>query len=203
MPPTQPKLIFFYQNVRGLRTKLNVLRHNLFTFDTYEIIVLTETWLLSDILDSELGASNFQLFRLDRNQNTNTGSREGGVLIAVKSNFNATLIKTDVNCVEQIFILSTFKSVRVVIGTVYLPPQTSLLNYELHSTCVENLLSDINPKPFILYGDYNIPKTSWSHDDLGLKSSSFASAPATIISDSFAFLNLIQCNTILTNTANY
>jgi len=133
---------------------------------------------------------------LDRNHNTNTGSRGGGVLIAVKSNFKATLIKTDVDCVEQIFILLTFKSVSVVIGTVYLPPQSSLQNYELHSICVEKLIFDINPNHVILCGDYNIPKTSWSFDDLGLKSSNTTSAPATIISDSFAFLNLFQCNTI-------
>jgi len=79
---------------------------------------------------------------------------------------------------------------------VYLPPQTSFQNYELHSICVEKLIFDINPNHFILCGDYNIPKISWSFDDIGLKSSSTTSAPATIISDLFAFLNLFQCNTI-------
>lgn len=127
VPHNPININIFYQNVRGLKTKLNELRHNLSTFDTYEIIVLTETWLFADIDDSELGLSNFQLFRLDRNQNTSTGSRGGGVLIAVKSNFNATLIKTDVNCVEQIFIFLTFKSVRIVIETVYLPKPLSLI----------------------------------------------------------------------------
>lgn len=120
MPPKSSNVNIFYQHVQGLKTKLNDLRHNLLTFDPYDIIVLNEIWHLPDILDSELGLNDFQLFRLDRIRNTNPGSRGGGVFIAVKTNLKSTLIKTDVNCIEQIFVQLTLKSVLIAIGTVYI-----------------------------------------------------------------------------------
>lgn len=43
--------------------------------------------------ENEQHLCDFQLFKLDRNKNTNIYSRGGGVLIAVKSNIKATLIQ--------------------------------------------------------------------------------------------------------------
>jgi len=36
-------------------------------FLSYEIIILTETWLTPDITDEELGFERFKIFGLDRN----------------------------------------------------------------------------------------------------------------------------------------
>jgi len=112
----------FYQNMSGLRIKLNDLRCNFLIFNTYEIIVITETWLFPEIPNSEFGPICFQIFRLDRNSNTNPRSRGGGILIAISSNLNAPLITTDVNCIEQLFIVLSFDSSRFLIGAVYFPP---------------------------------------------------------------------------------
>ena len=80
----------YYQN--GLRTKLNTFRCNFILFDSYDIIILTETWLTPDIGNAELGFVGFHIFRFDRNSYSSSSTRGGGLLIAVKSNLNASLI---------------------------------------------------------------------------------------------------------------
>lgn len=58
-------LSIYYQNCRGLNTKLNniymsILQHN------YDIIVLTETWLQERIADSCFIDTRYRVFRCDR-----------------------------------------------------------------------------------------------------------------------------------------
>lgn len=48
-------------------TKLTQLETSYTLFCFYDIIILTETWLYSDYHNSELGLSNYCIFRLDRN----------------------------------------------------------------------------------------------------------------------------------------
>jgi len=75
-------LNIYYQNVRGLRTKLVNLRSFLPLFLSYDILILTETWLIPNIPDSELSLFGYQIFRLDRNIQNSPHSRGGGVFIA-------------------------------------------------------------------------------------------------------------------------
>ena len=56
----------------------------------YDIIVLTETWLVDEMRDSELNLTNYNIFRSDRCPLV--ASRGGGVLIAIKKDFNSELI---------------------------------------------------------------------------------------------------------------
>lgn len=73
----------YYQNVRGLRTKLNTLRLNIYDLD-FDYFFLTETWLYSDVNDNELGFHNLNIYRLDQNSNTSPYKRGGGVAFCVK-----------------------------------------------------------------------------------------------------------------------
>jgi len=50
----------FYQNVRGLLTKIPYLRNALLNVN-YDIICLNETWLNSNVFDAELGFNNYNL----------------------------------------------------------------------------------------------------------------------------------------------
>lgn len=54
-----------YQNVRGLRSKMNAFYLNSFNF-TAQVIALTETWLKSDNLNTELFSNEYVVFRCDR-----------------------------------------------------------------------------------------------------------------------------------------
>lgn len=100
-------LNIYYQNVRGLRTKLVNLRSSLPLMLSYDILILTETWLISDISDSELGLFGFIIFRLDRSIENSTHSRGGGVLIAINPKFNPLSVALNVNNVEQLFVTIT------------------------------------------------------------------------------------------------
>jgi len=56
----------YYQNVRGLRTKLLNLHTN-FILSSYDSCVLTETWLSDEISNAELSFDEYLIFRCDRN----------------------------------------------------------------------------------------------------------------------------------------
>lgn len=54
-------IIGFYQNCRGLRTKLCILKCNGAVFN-YVFICLTETWVCDSFHDSELGLTNYTIY---------------------------------------------------------------------------------------------------------------------------------------------
>jgi len=75
----------YYQNVRSLRTKLNSLHTN-FILLSHDILILTETWLTSDISDAELGLLGYKIFGYNRCKDTSDELRGGGTSIAIKKN---------------------------------------------------------------------------------------------------------------------
>ncbi|KAF0751787.1 Reverse transcriptase domain-containing protein [Aphis craccivora] len=186
----------YYQNVHGLRTKLYTLRCNFILFDSYDIIILTETWLTPDIGNAELGFVGFHIFRFDRNSYSSSSARGGGVLIAVKSNLNASLILNNCLNVEQVFIALTFLKTKFLIGAIYLPPNSCAGVYEQHSQTVEQLVSVYYSCNIIICGDYNMPDIVWSHDNIGLKILGCSTRASALIGDSFSFLNFFQVNSL-------
>ncbi len=57
-----------YFNCRSLLPKIDELRANCATYCP-DVVCLVETWLCSDIINSELYIPNYNVFRLDRNRN--------------------------------------------------------------------------------------------------------------------------------------
>jgi len=56
----------FYQNVRGVLTKIACLSNVLLNV-SYDIIYLSETWLNNNVFDKEFGLTNYNLNRDDCN----------------------------------------------------------------------------------------------------------------------------------------
>lgn len=83
----------YYQNVRSLNNKLWYLTCNV-SCNNFDHLILTETWLNADVLDSELGLFNYNAFRCDGNGLTNSCSRGGGVLICVRNTYVSEVITT-------------------------------------------------------------------------------------------------------------
>lgn len=80
---TSNNLSIYYQNVqnvRGLRTKCVDLYNSVLCSD-YDIILITETWLQNDILNSELFDMRYDVFRCDRDLILCNKASGGGVLI--------------------------------------------------------------------------------------------------------------------------
>ena len=86
------KLKFYYQNVRGIRSKTNDLLQAV-SSSNYDIIMMTESWLRDGIFNREFIDERYEVFRRDRDQNTSTKSDGGGVCVAVKKSQLYTIIR--------------------------------------------------------------------------------------------------------------
>lgn len=146
----------FYQNVRGLNTKTNEFYNNTLLLE-YDLIAISETWLQSNVHDSEIINNNYVLFRADRKLVECNKSRGGGTMLAVKHCFSASSVQInlensfiDVLCVK---INLNFKQLFVFV--VYIPPSASNESYsELLNTIQEICL--LNDSNALILGDINI-----------------------------------------------
>lgn len=187
-------MYLYYQNVRGINTKLDVFVRNVSLFD-YDIIVLSETWLRQEVNDSELGLlPNYSIFRCDRCSVIENDIRGGGVLIAIKNHYHCSQITIHNNNIEQLFVKLTIGSTMFIIGAVYIPPHSSLNVYNNHTDIINNLLCQYNNSKIVLLGDYNLPAIQWSSVSDGVVSH-FGKLEADALAN-FSYLNLKQFNTI-------
>lgn len=139
-------------NCRSVVNKTTQLESLLLAQDA-EIAVLTETWLSSDIYDSEFVPNDYKVFRKDRDR------KGGGVAVLFKS--SVKLFKMpDVPDIESIFCKVYIDKVRYVLGVMYRPPNSALavLNnlrayLQLHVKQEDRL---------ILAGDFNLPNINWA-----------------------------------------
>lgn len=95
-----------YQNVRGLRTKLNEFNVIMGASDA-DIVFITETWLNDGFLDSELPLDMYKIFRRDRDYHSSNTTLGGGCLIAIKNQFVVTRLdeyETKQNSIEDIWL---------------------------------------------------------------------------------------------------
>lgn len=185
----------YYQNVRGLRTKLVELLCSAVTCD-YDIIVLTETWLDYKISDVELGLSEYSIYRKDRSDETSSKSRGGGVLIAVKKYIISNSISTPQITVEDVFVGVKINNNNILIGGVYIPPMSAVNIYEDHCANVDFVVETYPQHTLYLIGDYNLPNVVFTNDDLGTLILNNNNHIAQTLCDSFAFHNLYQINSI-------
>lgn len=164
-------LSLYYQNCRGVRTKLHTLFMNILS-NSYDIIILTETWLHSDINDNEFIDSRYQVFRKDRDRVATGRQDGGGVLVAVLRSLCATArpslitsalwdgaipLPPVIDCVMLDLCIANFN---YVIAAVYIPPKSSFDIYYALFTNLQGQLRDSNEN-FLLVGDFNLPGLHW------------------------------------------
>ncbi|KAJ3644167.1 hypothetical protein Zmor_026839 [Zophobas morio] len=121
-------------------------------------VMVTETWLTSDIPDSLVSLSGYSLFRRDRQS-----IRGGGVCIYVSnfvmSNFIVSVVDSDTSNVESLFLKVTGKSLSIVLGCVYRTPSSDFdSNLELFNALTV-LANDYNN--LLICGDFNMPELDW------------------------------------------
>ncbi|CAH2097404.1 unnamed protein product [Euphydryas editha] len=78
----------YHQNTRGLRTKTHGFKRNLL-LNSYDVVSLSETWLLDGIGNNELFDDRYVVWRRDRNYVITQEKLGGGVLFAAKKKFMA------------------------------------------------------------------------------------------------------------------
>lgn len=192
---TQSTLTSYYQNCRGLQTKLSTLKCNVAS-NNFAFIILTETWLNPDIYGPELGFDNYIIYRCDRNSLTSSCSRVGGVLSAIHIDFPSKIIPISCNNVEHLFISFSINNEPFIVGSVYFPPSSPDISYANYTSTIEDLVNLFVNSNFILCGDFNLPNIYlYSH---GLVYSKiFRPGPyVQCVPETFAFLNFFQVNNI-------
>lgn len=128
----------------------------------YGIIVLVETWLNDSIYTEELGLTNYNVYRFDRNTDTSVYSRGGEVLIAVSKALLSSVIGVSSDRVEQLFVRVNMGPGSLILGAVYIPPASNPSIYRDHDLCIGEILLRYPTGKFLLLGDYNVARISWN-----------------------------------------
>lgn len=170
------KLNIYHQNVRGLRTKSVDFYRNL-AKSNYDVITLTETWLVAGILDSELFDERYLVWRRDRDYASTSQSRGGGVLVAVRRDIVASESVSWQSNAEDIWISILVSTscggnvYRLHLCTLYLCEQHLGHSFSNQLYAYLDKLADlINDHPldkFIILGDFNMSFIVWSKTDSG------------------------------------
>lgn len=115
--------------MRGLnsKTKSFYLKSNACDYD---VIALTETWLSPSVNDSELFSQDFIVFRCDRSALNSHKLTGGGVLIAVRKEYEAeVVIVPNIESVEALCIKISVAKKYLFICCVYIPSNSDLSIY--------------------------------------------------------------------------
>ena len=156
-----------------MNTRSLLTRERRFTFanainaHSYDIFCVSESWLTSDMKNSELFLPNFTIFRADR-LTRNGNSAHEGVLFGIGNSYHF----------EQVYITSTkdllsssyvcvsvsLRDCKLLVCCVYNPPKDS--PYRLSTDSVKHFLSTVctleSFNHVLITGDWNLPKTDWS-----------------------------------------
>ena len=156
-------LVINFQSLWNKKVELS----NLASDTKSDIIIGTETWLVSPEEDEENGHKNsellledYDIFRRDR------PTRGGGVLIAVKKDLCCEEISSSKET-EAIFCKINIKNSRpLVIGSVYRAPDLDLELCRKLSAEIYNTFNKSQGSIFWLGGDFNLPDINWKNQDI-------------------------------------
>jgi hypothetical protein len=156
----------YYQNTRGLNTKVADIYVGTTFLSEYDIFCFTETWLSSNVKSSELfDLNHFNVFRSDRSLSGESSVRGGGVLLAVRNKFRAKQIDLFSVCggvrhLAWIDVLVVECSITVNscvhFIVVYVPPKCSSDDFAFFVDTLMSLHCVYDSKKVII-GDFNIP----------------------------------------------
>jgi hypothetical protein len=159
------KLTCYYQNVRGLRTKLSTFRRGLL-LNNYDIISLSETWLTNDFNNCELFDSRYLVWRRNREYDTTGQSKGGGVLLAVNKNLVVSSRPNWNSSAEDMWVTISLGKNKYHICVIYLCNQEMGYNFGQQLINFLIKLRDIiimNPlDTFLVMGDFNMSSIQWT-----------------------------------------
>lgn len=136
---------------------------------SYDIIVLTETWLIPDIADCEVVDDRYTVFRCDRDRAA-TGKREGGgVLVAILKTlqplYMVNVFGSSLHTHLEFLLIqlpSRDRAKRHFISAVYIPPKTADDVYISYLGLLSNILSDPVIDCFYIVGDFTLIYLNWN-----------------------------------------
>ena len=121
-----------------------------------DIIMISETWLSTDVPDSHLMLNKYSIFRQDRDNGNN---RHGGVMVAVLHDLNPLRV-SGASDHEICFVDVTMDNESIRLGVVYRPPSASPAT---SSALYQEIARYVNVNMNVyLAGDINLPLIDWS-----------------------------------------
>ena len=157
----------------------------------YDVLIISESWLCQNISNEELNLNNYNIFRADRNSNTSEKVCGGGVLIAVKKDFRASVILSG-RFVESIYINFKHNNLDLIVGGVYIPPASHLNVYENYCSDLECIFEKFPNSSYIIAGDFNLPLSNWNRNDMQFNSFGNFREYCEVICLTAAFMNMQQ-----------
>jgi exonuclease III len=144
-------------NARSLINKFDIFEAYIASADP-DIVGVTESWATSDIQDSELMISGYDMFRCDRP----TGNVGGGVLLYVRSELKPSEYVPLARFPEHIWCtIRDGKDQQLAIGVCY---RSDNANIFVNGSCQElmNLLNEVGRRHMLLLGDFNFGGIDWN-----------------------------------------
>ena len=185
-------LLVYYHNTSGLRSKLQQFSNNA-NISVYDVIILTETNFQADITNCEIHLPNYNIFRVDRDLINCSKSSGGGVLIAARKTFNCQLIYTN-SRIDELYVLLSVNGAEYILGSVYIPPNSSQEIYSNHCETVDRLCLEYPNNIFLICGDFNRPAVEWDKSDYGLESATNIGPQARTLIDCYEIHDFRQVN---------
>lgn len=151
---------FAYFNARSVVNKLQEL-HMFLLEEKVDIVGITETWLTSNVQDSELQFAEFTLFRIDRHDKDKL--RGGGVALYVRNELKPVRVLEIENekFQESLWCKININGQSTTVGVCYRSPDSSASNDE----SLFMLLDRVSHGRVIVMGDFNYSILDWSSSD--------------------------------------
>lgn len=149
-PPQLTDVVIYYQNTRGLKTKLQDWYHGTCTLDA-QLIAVTESWLDDSVHDAEVCGPDWSILRRDR------PTRSGGVFLAANKglviNRRADLESTTG---EDLWASITLHKVKIYVCVLYIPPNATEDDFLLQLESIERACVILMNERVIILGDFNL-----------------------------------------------
>lgn len=194
----------YYQNVRGLNTKTLELYNNILTND-YDLLLFTETWIQSNILDTELCDRRYEVFRCDRDRHLTNKVTGGGVVLCARSELGV-FVTNQWSCpsVESVCVSVPARvlnsSVDLHVVLIYVPPDKYQLAARLNSVqaSLAHIIDLFPSDNFLVIGDFNTSCIQWKTDRYSVISNNLVEIQNAAVSlmDELTFLGFTQYNYI-------
>ncbi len=147
----------YFSNVRPMINKIDEIS-TLISLNSYDIVVITESWLNSGVTDSFVSQPEHITVRRDRNND----QRGGGICTYIREKLNIVQLPDmcDLEIESQLFLIKTDRLPRginsIILGTIYHPPRNDdrCLRYHIFK-CLDHLLTIYPNSGILVLGDFN------------------------------------------------
>ena len=151
-------------NIQSLKPKLPDLRYDLHGDLDFDILALSETFLVSQVPSRLLNVDGYKLFRCDRPVNSRLARGHGGVAIYVREHYNCEQITSPVTGIESSNLEIIWLRVRackfppILFASVYRVPTNSrqlALDLEDFEHQLQHMMASYPRTTVIVAGDFN------------------------------------------------